>query len=139
MKSSTTTKDDFTICNQTRLAEIMGCDRTTIRRYQQLGMPHIPQTGKGREVTYKLPAALNWRFGYEMLKRQNLTLLSPLETALLGHSVGCAWGGESFAQWRSSKCTRSLVAIVGGTAKEFERAVGTLLAANLLPAEWRAT
>lgn len=71
---------------QTKLAGAIGVDRTTVRQYQQRGLPFERE---GRTVLFRPSVAMNWWIGYTIIKEKTLKLdaSDPLICILLGHAL----------------------------------------------------
>lgn len=109
---------DLTNLSQSEVATYMNRDRTTIRQWQQQGMPY--KKGKrGQASRYVMPVVLNWYCGHIYAKKVGLSL-SPLETTLLGHAFGMAEFDP--AEW--PKYAKLLAKDAGATDAEFREAFG---------------
>jgi hypothetical protein len=119
-------------CNQSDLAKMVGCDRTTIRHYTQAGMACTPKT-KGRENNYVVPLCINWIAGWMAAREHGLPQMSSLELILFGY-LTAYWNDPSSREYHARAA--GLAEKAGATPAEFEQAVGFLRGAKLLPRSW---
>ena len=119
---------DFVYCDQSVLAEILNVNRSTINRYQHLGMPYNAGA-KGESNKYDIGVCANWFGGHYLATRREIRMTS-LEKIMWG----AAWGsGEtSFARW---KARRMFADRLDATPEQLAEAYGFLRGAGLLP--WR--
>ena len=118
--------------NQADLAEMIGCDRTTIRAYAKAGMPCEPKT-KGRENNYIVPLCIHWIAGYQAARANSLPMMQPLELILFGFTT--AYRNDLSSREYHADAA-GLADKAGATPAEFEQAVGFLRGAKLLPRSW---
>lgn len=81
---------EFDRLSQSEIATLMEVDRTTIRSWTQLGMPHRPPDVKGGRGAYSFSACLYWRVGHELIQRRPLRNkeITPLQKVALGWVMG---------------------------------------------------
>ena len=83
--------------DQGDLAEMLNVNRSTINRYQRIGMPYV--AGKqGEKSQYDLGICVHWLCGHQWALREHIELTS-LQKVLWA----MAWGGGDsyFRKWKS--------------------------------------
>ena len=126
-----TSRQHHEYVDQGTLAAILGVNRSTINRYQKLGLPF--KNGETGEANfYDLGLATYWYSGFEISKQKNVHLTS-LECILLSRAFG---GGESSFAYYKTKVL-SMSDRFGASREDVATACGFLSGAGLLP--WHRT
>jgi hypothetical protein len=112
--------------DQATIAEMLSVNRSTINRYQHLGMPYVAgETGESNR--YDVGLCANWAGGHNLATKRKIRMTS-LEKIMWG----AAWGSaeKSFARWRA----RNMFADrMNASGEEVAGACGFLRGAGLLP------
>ena len=109
------------------LALLLQVNRSTINRYQKIGMPYLAGE-KGKNNRYDIGIGIHWSVGHEWAKKRQIRLTS-LEKILWATAWGS--GDVSFAIWKSRELTTAKR--LNSTREEIASAAGFLHGAGLLP------
>jgi len=84
---------DFDNLTQQQLATMFGVDRTTVRNWQNAGMPYNPPTGKGQKANYSMGVCFYWRVGHKLGRELDikLTQLQKIAFAYISGHEDCGF------------------------------------------------
>ena len=120
-------REKYVFVDQGTLAVIMGVNRSTINRYQKLGMPYI-NGSKGMPSSYDIGICANWCAGHDFSTSRRIGM-NGLQKVLWG----MAWGGGdlSLNVWKA-RILRDPERL-HASRDDLMLAIGVLSGADLLP------
>lgn len=119
--------------SQTDVANHFGVDRTTVRAWQQKGLPYT-DNGKGKPATFSPSLTAKWRLGMEVGKEYQINTDNPLTALCFGYALDfdeyphTASKNKSGRTWTRASLLADMQKCMDVSAEDFHQTFGYCLA-----------